>query len=171
MVFFWILVDFWSQNWCTCDQKTGQILAMCKKGRQADRTLNTNTQSMFLWSHGRKNRARLSQKFDENLMRILTAKIIDFLEEICLKLRPWAVQTATKNEAKNGAENRVEKGHAGNASHARKIGRGGWFPLSLFPAFPATDTKNLMNTPLRPQARWRILSKFCSSKRAVTFRT
>ena len=73
---------------------------------------------MFLWSQGRKNRARIDQKFDEKLMRILNAKIIDFLAKIGPNMRPWAAQKATKNEAKNGAENRVEKGHASNAGHA-----------------------------------------------------
>ena len=91
---------------------------------------------MLLWSQGRKNRTRIDQKFNEKLMRILNAKIIDFLQKNGQNMRPWAAQKATKNEAKNGAENRVEKGHASSAEHAVKIGRGKGVPPIPFPCLP-----------------------------------
>ena len=92
-------------------------------------------------------------------MRILKGNIIDFLWKIGPKKSPGSSQKSIKNEAKLEAENCVKKSHATNAEHAGRNGNGGGFPITLRGCRGSNGHENPMDTPLVPEARWRIKKK------------
>ena len=73
-------------------------------------------------------------------------------------------QRATKKEMKKRRLKSLKKGHAGvcrvtrgSARFCSRSGLGVVVSFNLAELTPAGATLNLMNTPLRPEARWRII--------------